>query len=66
MIVVQYDAVPSEFVPLVNLQRRLMSTKDYAGEKIIRDKMMALLQVRGVAVCCEQQPRFRIHRDQCK
>jgi hypothetical protein len=41
----QYDAVPSEYVPLAILHRRLMSAKDRTQQMAIRQKMIALLQV---------------------
>jgi len=50
VVIVKYDAVPSEFVPLAILQRRLMSAKNHEEEKIIRGKMMALLEVRYIHV----------------
>jgi len=42
---VPFDAVPSEYVPLAILHHRLMAAKDHTEEKIIREKMMSLLEL---------------------
>ena len=41
----QFDAVPSEHVPLAILQRRLMSANDFTEEGAIREQITSLLQV---------------------